>query len=46
MEWEKLSMGPCKVFFLQVKPNFVSQLKLMWHPVLIMVLLVLVIGIL
>jgi hypothetical protein len=41
MEWEKLLMGPCKSFFLQVQPNFVSHLKLMWHLMLIMALLVL-----
>jgi hypothetical protein len=41
MEWVKLPMGPCKALFLQVKPNFVSHLKLMWNPVLIMVMLVL-----
>jgi hypothetical protein len=46
MEWVKLPMGSCKVFFLQVQPNFVSHLKLMWHPMLIMALLVLVIGLL
>jgi hypothetical protein len=40
-EWAKLPMGPCKAFFLQVQPNFVAHLKLMWHPMLIMVLLVL-----
>jgi hypothetical protein len=45
-EWEKLPMGSCKVFFLQVQPNFVAHLKLMWHPMLIMVLFVLVIGLL
>ena len=45
-EWEKLLMGPCKAFFLQVQPKFVSHLKLMWHPVLIMAFLVLVIGLL
>jgi hypothetical protein len=45
-EWMKLSMRPCKEFFLQVQPKFVSHLKLVWHPVLIMVLLVLGIGIL
>jgi hypothetical protein len=37
-------MGSCKAFFLQVKPNFFSHLKLMWHPMLIMTLFVLVIG--
>ena len=45
-EWENLPMGPFKELFLQVQPNFVSHLKLMWHPVLIMVLLVPSIGIL
>jgi hypothetical protein len=46
MEWKKLPMRPCKEFFLQVQPNFVSHLKLVWHPVLIMTSLVLGIGIL
>jgi hypothetical protein len=46
MEWVNLPMGPCKVFFLQVKPNFVSHLKLMWHSMLSMALLVLGIRIL
>jgi hypothetical protein len=46
MEWVKLPMGSCKAFFLQVKPNIVAHLKLMWHPMLIMVLLVLIIGLL
>ena len=41
MEWVKLLMGSYKVFFLQVQPNFVTHLKLMWHPMLIMALLVL-----
>jgi hypothetical protein len=45
-EWTKLLMGSCKVFFLQVQPNFISHLKLVWHPVLIMALLVLGIGLL
>jgi hypothetical protein len=39
-------MGSCKVFFLQVQPNFISHLKLVWHLVLIMALLVLGIGLL
>jgi hypothetical protein len=39
-EWMNLSMGSCKVFFLQVQPNFISHLKLVWHSVLIIVLLV------
>jgi hypothetical protein len=41
MEWVKLPMGPCKAFFLQVQPNFVALLKLMWHLMLIMALIVL-----
>ena len=46
LEWVKLPMGSCKAFFLQVQPNFVAHLKLMWHPMLIMALIVLVIGLL
>jgi hypothetical protein len=46
MEWAKLLMGSCKAFFLQVQPNFVAHLKLMWHPMLIMAFLVLVIELL
>ena len=46
MEWKNLLMRPCKAFFLQVKPNFVSHLKLVWHSLLIMALLVLGIGLL
>ena len=40
-KWEKLPMGPCKVLFLQMQPDLVSHLKLVWYPVLIMTLLVL-----
>jgi hypothetical protein len=43
-EWEKILMGSCKAFFLQVQPSFVAHLELMWDLVLIMALLVLVIG--
>jgi hypothetical protein len=46
MEWNKLLMRLCNPFFLQVQPNFVSHMKLVWHPMLIMVLLVLGIGLL
>jgi hypothetical protein len=46
MKWVKLPMGSCKAFFLQVQPNFVTHLKLMWNLMLIMALLVLVIGLL
>ena len=45
-EWVKLLMGSCKAFFLQVQPNFVTHLKLMWQSMLIMALLVLGIGLL
>jgi hypothetical protein len=45
-EWTKIPMRPCKALFLQVQPNVVSHLKLVWHLVLIMELLVLGIGIL
>jgi hypothetical protein len=46
MEWENLMMGSSKTLFLQMQPNILAHLKLMWHPVLIMELLVLVIGLL
>jgi len=45
-EWNKLVMVPCKAFFLEVQPNFISHLKLVWHLVLIMAMFVLGIGIL
>jgi hypothetical protein len=41
IEWDKILMGPSKDLFLQMQPNFVAHLKLMWHPMLIMALLVL-----
>jgi hypothetical protein len=46
MEWAKLPMVPCKAVFLQVQPNFVTQMKLMWHLMLIMEFLVLSIRLL
>lgn len=39
--WSKLPMDSSKVFFLHMKPNFVAHLKLVWHLMLIMSLLVL-----
>jgi hypothetical protein len=45
-KWTKISMGPCKAFFLQIQPNIIAHLKLVWHPVLITTLLVLGIGLL
>jgi hypothetical protein len=44
VEWTKILMDSCKDFFLKVQPNFISHLKLVWHLLLIMALLVLVIG--
>ena len=41
IEGVNLSMGSYKELFLQVQPNFVAHLKLMWHPMLIMAFLVL-----
>jgi hypothetical protein len=46
VEWSKLPMGFCKACFPKVQPIFISHQKLVWHPVLIMALLVLGIGIL
>ena len=46
LEWYELLMGSGKAFFLQVQPNFVDHMKLMRHPMLIMALFVLVIGLL
>jgi hypothetical protein len=43
-EWMKLPMGSCKAFFLQVQPNFIFHLKLVWQTMLIMMLFVLGIG--
>jgi hypothetical protein len=45
-EWKNLPMGPRKEFLLQVKPNFISHMKLVWHLMLIIALLVLGIGLL
>jgi hypothetical protein len=45
MEGMKLLTRSCKAFFLQLQPNFVSHLKLVWHSMLIMALLVLSIRI-
>ena len=40
-EWSEFSIGSGKAFLLQIKPDFVTHLKLVWHPMLIMSLLVL-----
>jgi hypothetical protein len=44
MKWMKILMGSCKVLLLQMQPNLFSHLKLVWNPVLIVLLLVLSIG--
>ena len=41
LEWLELLMGSCKVFFLQMQLDFVAHLELVWHPMLIILLLVL-----
>lgn len=30
-EWSELLMGSCKAFFLQMQPDFVAHLKLVWY---------------
>jgi hypothetical protein len=45
-KWTNILMGLCKAFFLQMQPNFIAHLKLVGHPVVIMALLVLGIGLL
>jgi hypothetical protein len=37
-------MGPYKVFFFPMQLDLISHMKLVWHPMFIMVLLVLIIG--
>jgi hypothetical protein len=46
VEWMKLLMVPHKAFLMQVQPNFISHLKIVWNSVLIMAPLVLGIGLL
>jgi hypothetical protein len=40
----KLAVGSSEVFLLQMQPHFVAHLEVVWHPMLIMSLLVLSIG--
>jgi hypothetical protein len=40
----KLAVGSSKAFLLQMQPHFVAHLEVVWHPMLIMSLLVLSIG--
>jgi len=43
-ERAKLADWPSEALVLQMQPNFVTHLELVWHPMLIMLLLVLSIG--
>jgi hypothetical protein len=43
-KWTKLTVGSSKALLLQMKPHFVTHLEVVWHPMLIMSLLVLSIG--
>jgi hypothetical protein len=40
----KLAVGSSKALILQMQPHFVAHLQVVWHPMLIMSLLVLSIG--
>ena len=40
-EWFELLMDSGNAFFLSMQPDFVAHLKLVWHPMLIMSLLLL-----
>jgi hypothetical protein len=40
----KLAVGSSEALLLQMQPHFVTQLEVVWHPMLIMSLLVLSIG--
>jgi hypothetical protein len=43
-ERTKLAVGSSEVLLLQMQPHFVAHLEVVWHPMLIMSLLVLSIG--
>ena len=43
-ERTKLAVGSSEALLLQMQPHFVSNLEVVWHPMLIMSLLVLSIG--
>jgi hypothetical protein len=43
-EWTKLAVGSSEALLLQMQPHFVAHLEVVWHPMLIMSLLVLSIG--
>jgi hypothetical protein len=44
LERVKLAVGSSETLLLQMQPHFVGHLEVMWHPMLIMSLLVLSIG--
>jgi hypothetical protein len=44
LEWMKLVVGSSEALLLQMQPHFVAHLEVVWHPMLIMSLLVLSIG--
>jgi len=44
LERTKLVVGSSEVLLLQMQPHFVAHLEVVWHPMLIMSLLVLSIG--
>ena len=43
-KWPKLAVGSSEALLLQMQPHFVAHLEVVWHPMLIMLLLVLSIG--
>ena len=43
-KWAQLATGSCGPLFLQMQPNLITHMKLVWHSMLVMLLLVLGIG--
>jgi hypothetical protein len=43
-EWTKLAVGSSEALLFQMQPYFVAHFEVVWHPMLIMSLLVLSIG--
>ena len=43
-EWAKLAVRSSEALLLKMQPYFIAHLEVVWHPVLIMALLVLLIG--
>jgi hypothetical protein len=44
LQWDEIPMGVFEALFLQMKPCFITNLKLVWNPMLVMSFLVLGIG--